>query len=344
MPANSEDFSTLREKADKRYRLLTKHFPCMIKTDRQQRSFTPFQHLLTNDRIYLPKVSDTLCPAGPCHDMTLQSICKAGDYFLLSAYCHDEEIANRHHSVIYVLDKTGSHITTWSLPFVAHVGGITFDGTYFWVCSGKNTITPFDFETCLSLTKNSYPSAYLSIESAMRNRQFVGTKTSFCDYFEGRLWVGNFSYPPDYPGEPEIYSYPVIKKAGGPVLDKSEDHVLRFPSFPQIQGIEFIEKTGEKYLLLSCSYNRFSPSRLWAIHFHNYRELHDLPFLLSGKVPFSYRLLKLPSMLEQTCRTGDRLYLLYESCARKYLRSASLCICPVTRLVSLSLQKVIEDL
>ncbi len=302
--------------------------------------FPTWRSLVSDYSIRIPGQQQTaMLQQDICQDMIVQGICFARDYILISAYCKK----NVHPSVIYMLTKNGTYQNTLILPFSSHVGGLAFDGTYLWVCSGNNsnpdtkkyypgTVTAFDFNKCIQLATETSEEA-ISIISAKKSVFEVECTSSYCTYFNGYLWVGNFVRSKS---TPVIYGYPVVKNGSFLTLNTNPEHKLTLSSLKKAQGICFWTNEDNTYLTFSISYGRKKKSKAvtYTIPRHdihtckhasvanNYKSHDNARFSLNYHQKTYISTLIIPPMLEQIATDSSNLYLLFESGSRNYFHGS----------------------
>lgn len=128
-----------------------------------------------------------------CSSMVPQGVCEAEGYVLVSAYC----ASKKHNSVVYVIDKDSHEfVKEVVLRGTPHVGGIAFDpkARNVWLC-GYNDQTKVAYANVLPLADiESYSLDESSAPCDYSNSYPVYTmeRTSFIDYYDESLYIGNF--------------------------------------------------------------------------------------------------------------------------------------------------------
>ncbi len=267
-------------------------------------------------------------------DYVPQGICLIEDIILISAYCGGQG-DSRYPSVIFVLDKTGNHLGIWKLNFYAHVGGLAYDGRNVWVCSGGKSITAFDYRYCMRLLEESGDKMDISIEKAKIKEIDTDTTTSFCTCYNNRLWSGKFVASPGYRGEPWIYGYKYRHELKTTEVLKGEKNEIY--AVKKVQGISFLDYGNQKFIILSRSFGKNMPSYI-EIYEYEQEEKYMIKKLAVVKI-------KVPPMLEQIMLENGKLYLLFESCAKKFFQKKRVvgnCRNPVNRLCVIDIAKIME--
>ena len=122
-----------------------------------------------------------------------QGLCRAGQYFLVTAYDGNKE----NNSVVYVIDKDRNKVvSTLTLPNRYHAGGITFDGERIWLTG--DTSDKYEGKPFVQYIK--YPVFEEMIlkplhkvsRDEISDRVYIKNKPSFLEYSNGMLWVGTY--------------------------------------------------------------------------------------------------------------------------------------------------------
>ena len=242
-----------------------------------------------------------------------QGICIAGQYILISAYDYN----GVYNSVIYVLNvATNTFITTIILPSKDHCGGVAYDtkNSYIWVCTGSK-VSGFSYnllsEAVTGVTGQSGADTKIhAIDlTSFAKKYTVKTTASYCTYFDGKLWVGQFSEN----STSNIYAYTVNLNSGS----LTTDYIMEAPQ--KTQGIAFYKQGTTVYLAVSTSYGRCNDSKIII-----YCPSYSSPQTVSGQ---SYkRILKNDRVGEKTFSpmtqgiaiSGNMVYVLLESGATVY--------------------------
>lgn len=272
--------------------------------------------------------------------------CRHTNKIYMSAYSDSKQ-----NTVIFVLSATGSYERTLEIDgYTGHAGSVACDDNYLYYVSGLNIYyTGLDeVKTALSTSSNTVKVSWKrkAVNTALCGVK-VGDKSdstnqfsscSFCTYFNGLLWFGEFSLDyenSDYPyrsgGESYFFGIDFSNKAA-PVLKK----VMTVPC--QTQGAAFFKDTsGNIYLACSMSYGRKNASEL-----RFYKPTQSEWGTDSGEgggtqvstgvdkfvhKNTNIKKLTMPNLMESICtvKRASKLYLLsvYESGAYKYASSAS---------------------
>lgn len=280
------------------------------------------KHILRNSYV-IPglKTTETLAENTTpdiCTSMTPQGVTPAGDYLLISAYCASGE----HNSVVYVLNKAyHTYVKTIVLPNRPHVGGITYDPVHqnIWICDYMEKtrtayVSAFSMDQLVnySLNDKEEPIAFrysMPIYSMKR--------TSFLDYHDGKLYIGNFKAGADSVSTVQTFA---IDEVTGDIRSDSNDvsKLLKLNKKVIVpSGITLINggiqgfTVNNKVTALSQS---FGPVDSRLMEFKNYGTLMD--YVRLSSVPD--RSYTLPPMLEQITADQGKLYLCFESAAYPY--------------------------
>ena len=264
----------------------------------------------------------------------------------MSAYSDSKQ-----NTVIFVLSASGKYERTLEIAgYTGHAGGVACDDNYLYYVSGLNIYyTGLDeVKTALSGATNTVTVSWKrkTVNTALCGIK-VGDKAdssnlfsscSFCTYYNGLLWFGEFSLDyenSDYPyrasGESYFFGIDFSNKSA-PVLKK----VMTVPC--QTQGAAFFKDTaGNTYLACSMSYGRKNSSELRFYKLNQGEWGSDSgegggTQIASGIGKFVHKntnikKLTMPNLMESVCtlKSGSKLYLLsvYESGANKYASSAT---------------------
>lgn len=253
-----------------------------------------------------------------CTSMTPQGVTPAGEYLLISAYCG----SGKHNSVVYVLNKAyHTYVKTIVLPNRPHVGGITYDPIHrnIWICDYMRKtktayVSAFSMDQLekYSLNDKAEPIAFrysMPIYSMKR--------TSFLDYHDGKLYIGNFKAGGDSVSTVQTFA---IDEMSGDIRSDSNDvsKVLKLNKKIIVpSGITLINggiqgfTVNNKVTALSQS---FGPVDSRLMEFENYGTFMD--YIRLSSVPD--RSYTLPPMLEQITADQGKLYLCFESAAYAY--------------------------
>ena len=270
--------------------------------------------------------------------------------YYMSAYSESKQ-----NTVIYVVSKSGTYERTLELTgYTGHSGGVASDGRYLYFVSGLSIY--YVGLDSIKTAINSSSSNTVSIPSSARSRIAVNTSLcgvnvgdytdssnvfsscSFCTYFNGLFWFGEFSLNEsndDYPyrSTGESYFFGVdLSTPSSPVLKK----VMTVPC--KTQGATFFKNSSnEVYLACSMSYGRNNAStmRLYKINQSEWSTDNGVGTgtqASTGITKFVHKNsaiknLSMPNMMEDICTraNGSKLYIMsvYESGTLKYYDSAS---------------------
>lgn len=269
-------------------------------------------YMAENVHIPVPGMVNTNILGENCGTMVPQGVCKMDDYLLITAY--DSEGDNK--SVIYVVDeKEGSRlIATLVYNRKCHMGGIAYDGRYIWIAEGSKrgigSIGKDDFQRTIKLA-NEKKARSVQLENIIWQQAKELSSTSYLTFYDDRLWVGEF----DKNKESHIYGYTIDCSGNEPVL--TPDRYIEAPK--RTQGIYFYKEKDIVHLVVSMSYGRYSNSVIGCYELVNFKEpvkREDGMLVINKK---EYKSLIMPPMLEQISVSTDKMYCIYETCARKYL-------------------------
>lgn len=224
----------------------------------------------------------------------LQGLCITDNYALLTAYSQDKDV----NSALIIMDRfSGKHLVTLGLDRFSHVGGITFDGEYVWICNSyDSTLSRIPFET---VRKAADSDTDVCLDFSCNLETFSVENVPSCvTYYGGYLWVGTHSLY--FNSEMSVYGYDRTKEN----LEK----ICNYKIPPKVQGIAF-DQTGA--ILFSTSYGRRNSSMI--IKYNSLKALaKDLnePELE----------VEMPPCAEGITVVSGYAYVLFESANEKYYR------------------------
>jgi len=280
-------------------------------------------HYLASSKAYytIPGLNNTNVLGKDCTTMVPQGICTMDSYVLITAY--DSSAQNK--SVIYVLDNNNVLKATLVYCNKNHLGGVTYDGSYIWISEGgddvevtwDNYVGAISKSTILNAIKVSSVKKAKSV--ALKNithikRQQVSTlsSTSYCTYFDSRLWVGTF----DKDNKSDIYGYKIDYSYDTPKL--KVDRYIEAPK--KTQGICFYKTVGKVYMGVSTSYGRQNNSVIICYRPKDYYEpKKKYKGIMQISLNDAYKKITMPPMSEQISIRGIAMYCIFESAAYKYL-------------------------
>lgn len=276
-------------------------FNCAIRRNGIDSSLS-FGNILMNTSYIIPGLETTNVAGSQCKDMIPQAICTAGGYVLISACC-SEKI---HNSVLYVLNASNmQYLCTFVLDIKAHVGGIAYDprSKYLWVCNSDNqTLCTYNLQNISTYVSNASATSSKATNIKYFSAQTVAVKPSYCTYYDGMLWVGNFSET----STNKVVGYEV----GGVRLIKGASIEAPFKT----QGMAFFKYNNQVYCTFTTSYARDKDSYVYSYILSDYDKRKS-----SGVL---YKTIKkwicMPSMMEGILTSGYSVYAIFESAANKY--------------------------
>lgn len=265
-----------------------------------------------------------------CTSMTPQGICIAGNYLLISAYCH----TNSHNSVIYVLNKnTHEYVKEIVVSGRQHVGGLAYDKMHgiIWVSTNRGDRATASGFSMRNLTEYDLERMKRPITYTFEYDLYTLEHDSFMTYADGYLYVGHFSND----GESVVQKFRIAK--GGGLKTKSG---IELGIYKEIAIPETIFKIPEKTqgiaiyqdkVLLTRSYG-LTKSELLV---HNYSNVLQPPEHL-----VAVNEIMMPQKLQQIYIDGNNLYVLFESAAYAYRAQP---MPKVDRVLKLDLHEVLQN-
>ncbi len=237
-----------------------------------------------------------------------QGLCRAGQYFLVTAYDADKES----NSVVYVIDADKRRVvSTLTLPHKYHAGGIAFDGERIWLTGdtsdnyeGKPFVQYIDYPDFNEMINEPL---HEITKGEISGKVYIKNRPSFLECNNGMLWVGTYA---GSKGTQQGYinGYPVSSDDGKVRLDTM--------MYTVISGIDSSAQGAEiygNYLYVSSSYMGWT-SRVKTSFVTMYnitdviRDGADLN--VSGK---EVRRVEVPKMNEEILVDQGILYIIFES-------------------------------
>ncbi len=253
--------------------------------------------------------TDGQCPQG---------ICITEDYYLITAYCEDDDESL---GSLYVFDKiSGEYLVTLGMKKNSHLGGLTYDGKNVWICHSNSK----------ALERISYE--YIKKVAAQKPKAFVDATGLFTEYrvsnmpscmtaYDGLLWVA--THNPYLKSIMIAYQY----------RDGKLKEVDRYRIPEKVQGIAF-DVTGNVYL--STSYGRAKSSYLKV--YDNVEALNRSPSKPMIKV-------EMPPCSEEISLANDEVFILFESASRKYFEGTDgygKSIAPIDKILTINIKSILK--
>lgn len=249
-----------------------------------------------------------------CSGMIPQGVCVAGNYLLISAYdssnkiaCNEEANVTQQKSVLYVMDALSrSYITTITLNTKCHVGALAYneeDDLVYVANSSRNVVQILSMDKirrCVEDGQDAKPDVLLF------EKEYIDTKgyrPSFLAYYQGYLYVGQFACKNR---NQHIDNEIVVFKKDGTLLKRDS---IAIPY--QAQGVAFAEWKDNTYMMISASYGRDKPAKIFI---YLMDERWDGSLYRNHKVGE----MKCPNMSEDIDIIGDCIYTCYESASNLY--------------------------
>ena len=231
-------------------------------------------------------------------NMTPQGITVIDNYYLITAY----DNTNKNTSVCYVLTKYGKFVTMIDLQNKSHGGSIAYDALHnlIWIPDNNGILNVYDVKSFMNNeTTPLYQYSNLS-DNLLNYQNNKENEIAYLTIDDEYLYLGSFS----------LTSNGLVKKYSFNIIDGEITFTLvqEFSVPSKTQGIAFIKKDDEKYMLLSRSYGRNNPSLLEIYQYDKENDNYN-KYLKS---------LVLPPMLEQISIANNKLLAIFESNALKY--------------------------
>lgn len=266
---------------------------------------------LTREKDYMENLISSYgqCPQG---------ICITDDYYLITAYCTDDDESL---GSMYVFDKTtGEYLVTLGMKKNSHLGGLTYDGRNIWICHSDSK----------ALERISY--AYIKKIAAMKPKAFVDATGLFVEYrvsnlpscvtaYDGKLWVATHN----------IYFKSVM--ISYQYRDGKLKEIARYQIPEKVQGIAF-DETGNVYL--STSYGREKSS---------YLKIYKSVAALDASPGKPMIKVEMPPCSEEISVANGKIYVLFESASQKYFEGTDgrgTSIAPIDKILTISIPSVLS--
>ena len=268
-----------------------------------------------------------------CDSMTPQGVTMAGDYLLISSYCHE----HKHNSVFYVLDKnTHQYIKTVVLKGYPHVGGITYDpiAKNVWVCArhkdrAEIVAIPMDSIENYELKNTLQPIKYTQqVELPQVKRASVITysnKNIYVGYFDSQSDGKLEQYPLDERGKMtgQLASEQVIHTTMDIDKSKTNETIVK-----ELQGITFVEDK----LVVTQSYGAFKNSKLLLFNYDTNKKS-----FLDNDIE---KVVDMPAHAEQVSASEGQIYAIFESAAKPYRENEKVW---VDRVLRIDTKKLLQE-
>ncbi len=250
-----------------------------------------------------------------------QGICRAGPYWLITAY----DAKRKFSSVIYAVDPAGKKIvSTVALPNRFHAGGIAFDGRNIWMTgdtSDKYQGDPFlqyiGFDDFCRMIRKPF---YIASKDEVSDPVYIKNKPSFLEYdeqmradgtAEGTLWVGTY-IGKSSTTDAYMYGYKVIP---------GDEPRLNTIFLSVISGIDSSAQGADivgNDLYVSSSYNGMSIGVR-----SSFVTKYDIKPIKDGKQSMSVTSreltrIEVPKMNEEILIENGRLYINFESASEMW--------------------------
>lgn len=266
--------------------------------------------------IPIPGIVETCTVAGNekivSENYVPQGLCRVFKFWLVTAYDSDKE----NNSVIYVIDRdTNTLISTLTLPYRYHAGGIAFDGERIWLTgstsdnySGYPFLHYMEYETFHEIIKDPL---HEITDDEISGKIYIRNKPSFLECENGVLWVGTYAGKKGS-HEGYLYGYPVT----GTGYSK-----LNTVMYSVITGIDSSAQGADIYgnnLYVSSSYNGY----IKAVK-SSFVTMYDIKDVLNGKSRMNVsnkevRRIEVPKMNEEIIVEDGDVFINFESASNMW--------------------------
>lgn len=247
-----------------------------------------------------------------------QGICLTEDYYLVTAYSAEDDDSM---GSLYVFDReTGEYLVTLGMKKKSHLGGLTYDGTYVWICHSNSKALECISYYYIKKVAEQKPKAFVD-SSGLFEEYRVRNMPSCVTAYDGKLWVA--THNPYFKSVMVSYEY----------RDERLVAVDYYRIPEKVQGIAF-DVTGNVYL--STSYGREKSS---------YLKVYDNVEAL-GKAPDKPMIkVEMPPCSEEICMSDGKVYVLFESASRKYFEGTDgrgRSLAPIDKILTIEVASVLH--
>lgn len=222
-----------------------------------------------------------------------QGLCITEDFVFISSYSGIRGNLGK----IKVFDReNGDYLISLGMDENSHLGGLTYDGKYIWVCnSSKMSIERISYAFIQQMVRENRGSMIDARNLVDIYR--VNNIPSCVAYYDGQLWVATHS----------IWTNSTMIGYNYNEENNRLNSLVSFWIPPKVQGVTFTEK-GEVYL--STSYGRKNSS---------YIKKYPSIYAMTNDVDDYTELIELPPCSEGIEYKNNKIYVLFESAGKKYL-------------------------
>ena len=222
-----------------------------------------------------------------------QGLCITNEFVFISSYSGIRGNLGK----IKVYDKeSGEYLISLGMDENSHLGGLTYDGTYIWVCnSSQMSIERIPYAFICQMVKEHKGSMIdaRNLVDVYRVKNIPSSVT----FYDGLLWVATHS----------IWTNAMMVGYSYNEDNNSLNSLVSFWIPPKVQGVAFSED-GEVYL--STSYGRKKSS---------YVKRYESIYTMTNDVDDYVEQIELPPCSEGVVYRDKQIYILFESAGRKYL-------------------------
>ncbi|MCQ2453483.1 MAG: hypothetical protein MJ136_02770 [Clostridia bacterium] len=281
--------------------------------------------------VTIPGLAEGLVPQGV-------SYIAEGNLMLFAGYRSDKGA-----SALIAVDMETDQVVRE--VFLRNVDGSVYNGHAGGVCVTEKNIFVANNHHLYRISLEKFFSLQVSDTCAFEEAIPVPNNASYCAYYDGVLWVGEFQYGNDYKTDrshrmktPDGYYQ---AWACGYVLDETQENEIKAEALTDGDAIpDYILETTERIqgitvkgdsIYLSQSYGRTNTSSLYRYDGILQKEADGTATVSEKEVPVWFldqkkalsAVLFAPNMSECLCTVGDAIYVLFESGAETYLKGGS---------------------
>lgn len=281
--------------------------------------------------VTIPGLAEGLVPQGV-------SYIAEGNLMLFAGYRSDKGA-----SALIAVDMETDQVVRE--VFLRNVDGSVYNGHAGGVCVTEKNIFVANSHHLYRISLEKFFSLQVSDTCAFEEAIPVPNNASYCAYYDGILWVGEFQYGNDYKTDrshrmktPDGYYQ---AWACGYVLDETQENEIKAEALTGGDAVpDYILETTERIqgitvkgdsIYLSQSYGRTNTSSLYRYDGVLLKEPDNTATVSEKEVPVWFldqekalsAVLFAPNMSECLCTVGDAIYVLFESGAETYLKGGS---------------------
>ena len=222
----------------------------------------------------------------------MQGLCFTPDYILMTSYAESDIVPG----TLMIFDRiTGEYLLSLTMKVNSHLGGVTYDGEYIWIChSEQKTLEQIDYSFVKRIVESG---AHCCVDIAGLSKEYkIKNSPSCIAYYGDRIWVS--THATMFEGTMVSYSY-----------DKDMDKLVALAEYDipkEVQGVAF---DNDGMIYFSTSYGRKNSS---------YLKVYDSLLALTDSPDKPSLEVEMPPCSEEVAYVDGSLLILFESASEKY--------------------------